>query len=75
MAVDASASTFWASKCNDVGGPVSSIADLGEDVHTHELEIDWAFPPKSFAVQVSLDGERFDGVFSTDSNAVPASFV
>ena len=44
MAVDASAATFWVSKYNDVGGPVSFIADLGEDVHTHELEIDLGVP-------------------------------
>lgn len=74
MAVDASAATFWASKY-DVVGPVSFTADLGKTARANELEVAWAFPPKSFAVHVSPDGSSFVEVYSTDSNVLSTSVV
>ena len=75
MAVDGSATTFWASKYDDVTAPVRFVADLGEAVYARDLEIVWTFPPKTFTVRVSSDGNEFADVFSTESNVVLVSSV
>ena len=73
-AVDADVATFWASKPGEVG-PVDITLDLGERRNINHMKISWEFPAQSFAVSVSVDGERWTEVYATDNSMVEVSHI
>jgi len=68
-AVDGSSNTFWASALDPVE-PVTITLDLGGQHKLQTLDIDWEFPPKSFAVGLSVDGVKWTEAFATNSNVL-----
>jgi len=73
-AIDADVATFWASKPGEVG-PVDITLDLGERRNINHMKIAWEFPAQSFAVSVSVDGERWTEVYATDTSMVEMSHI
>ena len=68
MAVDSSGSSYWASKFDDIKGPVVFTVDIGAAQRLQSIEIAWEFPAKAFSVSTSIDGKQFIDAFSTDVN-------
>ena len=75
MAVDGKDATFWASKLDDVDSPVVLTIDIGSVKTLEHAEIEWEFPAKSFALDLSVDGVQWSEVYSTDTNVVKSLTV
>jgi len=73
MAVDGRA-TYWASKL-DPELPVEFSVSFGTVSEIQLAEIDWEYPPKSFAILVSEDGSRWEEVYTTDVNTMQKTQV
>jgi len=71
-AVDGSSSSFWASAL-DPTEPVIITLDLGGVHQLQSVNVDWEFPPKSFAVGLSEDGVKWTEAFATDSNVLAST--
>ena len=69
MACDGESSSYWASKF-DVAGPVSFTVDVGSLEEVAEVQLDFEFAPRSFALYLSTDGQQWLEVFSTDANVL-----
>jgi hypothetical protein len=50
--------------------PVNFAVDLGSVEQVAKIVLDFEFVPKSFALFVSADGQRWQEVFSTDANVL-----
>jgi len=68
MAVDGRP-TYWASDVHPEL-PVELSVDLGASTPLDTIEIDWEHPAKSFSIQTSSDGSRWDEVYATDVNTM-----
>eukprot|EP00930_Biecheleria_cincta_P033422 TRINITY_DN23150_c0_g1_i1.p1 TRINITY_DN23150_c0_g1~~TRINITY_DN23150_c0_g1_i1.p1 ORF type:complete len:397 (-),score=90.46 TRINITY_DN23150_c0_g1_i1:127-1317(-) len=69
LACDGVSSSYWASKLG-VAEPVNFAVDLGSAEQVAKVVLDFEFVPKSFALFVSADGQRWQEVFSTDANVL-----
>ncbi len=74
MAVDGDASTFWASRFDEVS-PVTITIDTGLAQHVDRADVSWAYVPKSFAFAISEGGNEFVTVFRTDSNNLNSTVI
>ena len=70
MAVDDNVETFWASKFDDTKKPFEFAIDFGEIKQLRSASIFWEFPALAFSVSLSLDGDSFIEVFTTDTNVL-----
>ena len=75
MAVDDNEASFWASKYDDTKEPVTFMIDFGGPHKLQYAELSWEFPAKSFSVSLSVDGEHFSEMFSTDVNVLTTTYV
>ena len=75
QAVDGKDATFWASKLDDVDSPVVLTIDIGNVKTFQHAVIEWEFPAKSFALDLSVDGVHWSEVYSTDTNVVKSLTV
>ena len=75
MAVDNSEGTYWASKFDDTGKPVTLTLDVGGENYVQDMTIEWEFPAKAFSISTSTDGNIFTEAYSTDVNNLMVSHV
>ena len=73
-AVDGRSTSYWASAF-DVDDPVEFTVDFGGARRLSDADIRWEYPPRSFTVAVSVDGEHWSDVFSTDSNVLNSTRI
>ena len=74
LAVDNNEATYWASKF-DEPDEVALTVDLGSKSHVEDMRIEWELPAKSFAVEISTDGQHFTEVYSTTVNIQPSTHI
>ena len=74
MAVDGEDASYWISKF-DVNSPAVLTIDIGRVKKLEHAEIDLDFPAKSFALDLSVGGVQWAGVYSTDTIVVKSLAV
>lgn len=67
-AVDGDASSYWASGPIHEGDHVMYQVSLPGEKEIDSLDIKWEFPPQSFKVETSEDGEHWTKVYEVSSN-------
>ena len=74
MAVDNNEATYWASKFDETD-EVALTINLGSKSLVEDMQVDWEFPAKSFAVLVSTDGQHFTEIYSTSVNILSTTHI